>query len=268
MFKEFDVSFRNEVLNSSTSKGTQRKWVVDDFLIKADMLGYESIAEVVVADFLSYVDNIDFVDYSLCNISIGDSASLTGCYSKYFLKSGEEYTSFQRLLKLFYGSEKKLNLALKGYQGKDKCREVISIVRDLTGLDVSCYVSNMLKIDALILNEDRHFNNMGVIKGINYWRLCPIFDNGLSLLSDTNDYPFGTPVRFLCNRVKAKPFSTDFIKQSKYIDNSLLVIDFKSFRDDLSSKYVEFKNKEFMRATSVLLSRCSKLEGIIWEQKK
>ena len=113
MFKEFGVSFRNEVLSSSTSKGTQRKWAVDDVLIKADMLGYESIAEVVVADFLSYVDNIDFVDYSLCNISIGDSASLTGCYSKYFLKS-EEYVSFQRLLKLFYGSEKKLNLSLRG----------------------------------------------------------------------------------------------------------------------------------------------------------
>ena len=76
MFKEFDVSFRNEVLNSSTSKGTQRKWIVDDFLIKADMLGYESISEVVVADFLSYVDNIDFVDYSLCNISIVQGGSL------------------------------------------------------------------------------------------------------------------------------------------------------------------------------------------------
>lgn len=36
----------------------------------------------------------------------------------------------------------------------------------------------------------------------------------------------------------------------------------------IQDKYVEFKNKEFMRATSVLLSRCSKLEGIIWEQKK
>lgn len=36
----------------------------------------------------------------------------------------------------------------------------------------------------------------------------------------------------------------------------------------IQDKYVKFKNKEFMRATSVLLSRCSKLEGIIWEQKK
>ena len=36
----------------------------------------------------------------------------------------------------------------------------------------------------------------------------------------------------------------------------------------IQDKYVEFKNKEFMRATSVLLSRCNKLEWIIWEQKK
>lgn len=262
------LSAKDLLLNSSTSKGTQLKWVKNNLFIKADMLGYESVAEAVVSDFLKYIEDIDFVDYSLCKIVEDNSKSYYGCYSKSFLSPNEECISFYKLLKTYYGSGKILEEKLKGYQGKEKCLLILSIVQSITGLDLSTYVDNILKLDAITLNEDRHLNNLCMIRGISGWRVCPIFDNGLSLLSDLNAYPYGNPVRLLCSRVKAKPFSTDFSKQAKYISNRPLIIDFKRYEQDLRNKTVDFKNKDFMRATSVLLGRCRKLEGILWVQKK
>ena len=44
------------------------------------------------------------------------------------------------------------------------------------------YMSKMLTIDALFLNEDRHTHNIAVLTNDkNEFRLAPIFDNGLSL---------------------------------------------------------------------------------------
>lgn len=41
-------------------------------------------------------------------------------------------------------------------------------------------------------------------------RLCPVFDNGLSLLSDLNDYPMEDDIYACISRVQAKPFDPDF----------------------------------------------------------
>lgn len=51
----------------------------------------------------------------------------------------------------------------------------------------------MLEIDAFFLNEDRHTNNIAVQYNAadDTYALCPLFDNGLSLLADTNmDFPW------------------------------------------------------------------------------
>lgn len=52
-------------------------------------------------------------------------------------------------------------------------------------------VENMYILDYLILNEDRHLNNFGIIRDVNtlqWLDICPIFDNGQSLnIQDYND---------------------------------------------------------------------------------
>ena len=45
------------------------------------------------------------------------------------------------------------------------------------------------------------------------FRLCPIFDNGLALLSDLNDYSLDADIYSCIGRVRAKPFSLDFDEQ-------------------------------------------------------
>ena len=63
------------------------------------------------------------------------------------------------------------------------------IVEQTTGLqNFGQYLTSMLEIDAFFLNKDRHTNNIAVQYNAadDTYALCPLFDNGLSLLADTN----------------------------------------------------------------------------------
>src|SRR5699024_4439434 len=89
-------------------------------------------------------------------------------------------------------------------------------IEQTTGLTgVGPYLTTLLEIDAFFLNEDRHTNNLAVIRDerSGNFRLCPIFDNGLALLSDLNDYSLDADIYSCIDRVRAKPFSLDFDEQ-------------------------------------------------------
>lgn len=91
--------------------------------------------------------------------------------------------------------------------------DFVERVTNLTG--VGAYLTSILELDCLTLNEDRHTNNLAVLRNeeTKTFRLCPIFDNGLSLLSDLNDYPFADDLYTCIERVKAKPFDSDHVEQ-------------------------------------------------------
>lgn len=74
----------------------------------------------------------------------------------------------------------------------------------------------MLEVDAFFLNEDRHTNNIAVLYDDTdeTYSLCPLFDNGLSLLSDTSlDFPLERPLEDCLQAIEAKPFSRPFDDQ-------------------------------------------------------
>lgn len=79
------------------------------------------------------------------------------------------------------------------------------------------YLATIFELDALVLNEDRHTNNLAVIRddATKAFRLCPLFDHGRSLLSNTNDYPLKQDVYKCIGRVQDKPFSEDFPEQAE-----------------------------------------------------
>lgn len=101
----------------------------------------------------------------------------------------------------------------------DCLQYVVTNVEQITGLaDFGQYLTMMLEIDALFLNEDRHFHNIAVIfdRLTNKFRLCPIFDNGGSLFSDvTLSYPLVNSIDECMKVITAKPFSPCFEDQVK-----------------------------------------------------
>jgi hypothetical protein len=75
-------------------------------------------------------------------------------------------------------------LAFTGYNKRDSNYVAyIKSCKDFGIDDTEKALSKMLTLDFIIANEDRHFNNFGLIRDINTfeYRIAPIFDNGNSL---------------------------------------------------------------------------------------
>lgn len=86
----------------------------------------------------------------------------------------------------------------------------------ITGLqDFGTYICNLMTIDALFLNEDRHTHNIAVLLDHEgQYQYCPIFDNGGCLLSDSKiDYPLNADTQTLIGEVASKTFCTSFDDQ-------------------------------------------------------
>lgn len=213
-----DDQLKIENLNHS-SKGDQPKWLIKNQYYKADHMGYESLSEYLVSELLKSSNITNFVEYTPVTIKY-NGKELIGCESKNFLKKGEELFTFERLHRAYTGKEL-YKTVWQMNDVKDRIVYTIDFIEKVTDLkNVGEYLITIAEIDMLFLNEDRHFNNLSVIRNQkNEFRLSPIFDNGLSFLSDTRiDYPLGTDIYQAISKINAKPFSTDFDTQTDILE--------------------------------------------------
>ncbi len=64
----------------------------------------------------------------------------------------------------------------------------INCVEKKTGVDCSRYFYEMLLLDYLVCNEDRHLYNFGVLQVENSMQVAPLFDFGMGLFEYDNVY--------------------------------------------------------------------------------
>ena len=209
-----------EPIQGHTSKGDQPKWQLDGYWYKADHMGYEALAEVLISRLLKKSNIANFVEYDPVLIQYQGKES-PGCVSRSFRDKDEMFVPFERLHRAYRGQG--LATALAGMADPaERIQYTVDFIEQTTGLtDVGPYLTLLLELDSLFLNEDRHTNNLAVIRNeeTKEFRLCPIFDNGLALLSDKNDYPLDWDVYDCISRVRAKPFDTDFDAQVEAAEN-------------------------------------------------
>lgn len=86
-----------------TSKGDQPKWQMRGNWYKADHMGYEALAEVLVSGLLKKSNVSDFVDYQLVQIHDHGKERI-GCASKNFRGKDEMLIPFQRLHRAYQGA--------------------------------------------------------------------------------------------------------------------------------------------------------------------
>lgn len=199
-----------------SSKGNQLKWSNNGLWYKADYLGYESMSEVVVSRLLDHssLRKDEFVVYETEQISYRHTI-YNGVKSRDFVGSHAELITLERLFKSKYGKSL-YESVFKIKDIKGRLRYLTEFATDMTGLkDFGIYLSKLLTIDALFLNDDRHMHNIAVIrKHSGAFEYCPIFDNGAALLSDTSiDYPMGEDVYKLISEARSKTVSSDFDEQ-------------------------------------------------------
>lgn len=133
-------------------------------------------------------------------------------------------------------------------------------------------IENMFILDFLILNEDRHLNNFGIIRNVetlNWIETAPIFDNGQSLnILDYNDDEviINGDGRFFYG-VDTFDSIINYVKNLKRIDANKLDGVVEEF-DDLLHKYQEvtkMTDRRINKLCLLLLSRINKLKNLISE---
>lgn len=195
------------------SKGNQMKIFDEksDCWFKADNLGYEGLSEFITSKLLSG-SNLNHVNYELCKFKIGGK-EVIGCKSKNFLGVGDSVMSAYSVFKQHYGYDlvkKLVNLDLA-----DGIKYTIEMLSKATGCEnFGDYLTKILQLDALIINDDRHFRNISFIYNEHEgYRLCPVYDNGGAFLSDEFSYGLDEGVFDLIDEVVSLPFSRVFDEQ-------------------------------------------------------
>lgn len=219
MVELFEQNIRTNERQSS--KGNQLKWLNDNIWYKADYTGYEGMVEYVISKLLQYSDlkGEEYVMYDTEEIHYGHR-TYRGCWSKNFLPEGWQLITLERLFQNFYG--KGLNHSLYTIENhENRIRFLVEQTERITGLkEFGIYISKLLTLDTLFLNEDRHTHNIAVLLDEEkQYHYCPIFDNGAALLSDTTmDYPMDMEVLELIRDVEPKTFCQDFDEQLELVE--------------------------------------------------
>ncbi|MBE1555560.1 hypothetical protein [Sporosarcina limicola] len=240
-----------EAIISTSSKGDQSKWRIGDKWIKKNARSYENTAESVASLILQSTTRSpsQYVTYTPCIIEEANGELSEGCYSLDFRGTQQEVT-LERLHEANFTTTDSIvnNTRLSTVE---KFNAIIEQIHGFTGLDITDGIARMLAFDAFILNEDRHTNNILFLYNppTKTWELAPIFDNGLSLLSDIKDYPLGKPISVLKRLVRAKPFNSSFSKQLALYKGKPFI------NKDLLLQNIDNANFEMGRAKDVLLSQ-------------
>lgn len=209
----------DEKIAETSSKGNQEKWFDEatNQWYKLDQFGYEALSETLISILLekSNIENdtpFTFVRYEPVRVVV-HNRERTGCVSDNFLKAGQSVITINHLLSRIIGyplKEKLLSLT----SDKKRIAYLAEATKDCTELDYfGEYLTLLFEIDSLFLNDDRHLNNMAVIKSGDKYDYCPIFDNGAGLLSDTRLSPMDIEPKALISSLRARPFNMSFTRQ-------------------------------------------------------
>lgn len=244
--------------NFTTSKGNQPKFFDENNnFIKCDFLGYEGLSEIICSRLLDISSCDYFVKYNEIQVNINGKI-YRGCTSENFLLPNQKIITLYRL---FQSNGIQIEKELKNLSLKDRINHTIHLVKDITGLDSFFdWLISVLKFDFLVLNEDRHFNNLGVLYNYdtNKFSLMPVFDNGASFLSDVNQYPFHFLIKDNIKKVQGKPFSTNIQKQFEaccVLSDVVFKIDYKRIQAIFESDFLYYCNEEVERCVTILENR-------------
>lgn len=209
----------NQKIAETSSKGNQEKWLDHGRWYKLDQFGYEALAETAASMLLEH-SNIErdtpfrFTRYRMERILV-HGRERTGCSSENFLHDGESIVTLSRLFRQYLGGS--LSDALERFSSdKKRMAYLADATAELTELrEFPQYLTLLLEIDALVLNDDRHLNNIAVLEKNGKFDYCPIFDQGAGFLSNVMYAPMGIVPKSLIAQTRARPFHTTFNRQIK-----------------------------------------------------
>lgn len=219
VIKNYKLSPDALVMVAGSSIGTQKKYYEKGYWYKQNHVGFEGVSEYLASKVLSCSNIQEYVEYEQCKVN-----GIDGCRSANFLLEGESFISLQRLYDIYHGGQLSERIRLLDSIG-DRIQFVVDFVYGTIGLHIKEYLGKIATFDMLILNTDRHFNNLGIVADLSkgQYRAAPAFDHGNALLSNLSEFPLEEPIETNINRVVGQPFSASLERQAKELGFGLKV---------------------------------------------
>ena len=152
---------------------------------------------------------------------------------------------------------------------KERIRLFADAMEEATGMqDMCAYLTTLFEIDALFLNQDRHLNNIALIRDRAGYKPCPIFDCGDSFLLDFALYSPEIESRAYLTKAQGLPFKSRFtqtVHTAQAMHGKQLSVSFE--REDIAAildKFLDHYPKQFHfllkeRIMTVLMEQQKKL---------
>lgn len=229
--------------NNTTDGMLKKTWIIEDgkrYLLKG---GYKNDIlqpfNEVLASMICKRLGFNYVNYTI-DVVKDKVVSKCLCLTT---KDTEIITAYQ----IIYGLKK--NKSILDYDN------YIKILEDNGIESAREKVENMYILDFIIMNEDRHLNNFGIIRDVNtleWLDVCPIFDNGqsLNIISYDSDLILTEGIGRLFYEVKPFDRIIRVVRDIKRIDISKLDGLVEDFRCLL---------KEYQEITKMSDNRINKL---------
>lgn len=195
--------------------GNQEKWVLpsSNIHVKAAYTKHGIIYKDYICEELACKIGSQFgFDMSVnkaCRIVSRDGENIAGSYSKIFLTDSEELVPMSLLLEKHLTD--KVCKSWDRLSIRERLERVLSICTEDCRLISNKYILDMVTLDYLIGNVDRHMSNFGVLYDFHTqeYRFPPHFDNGLSLFEFDGLFN-GLTLEESMNRLYAQPFGDYF----------------------------------------------------------
>ena len=244
--------------NNTTDGMLKKAWIIENgtrYLIKG---GYKNeilqpFNEVLASEICRRLE-FNHVPYTI-DIYKDTVVSKCPCFIN---KDSEFITAYQ------------IKNGMKKHDDKQDYEDYIKVLENNDIKDARIKLENMYILDFLIMNEDRHLNNFGIIRDVNTLKwldVAPIFDNGQSLnieYYDENELHISGEGRFFYEIMSFDEI-IKVVKDIKRIDISKLDGIVEWF-DELLHEYQgisKFSDTRINRLCIILNRQINKLEKLI-----
>lgn len=191
MYKNFYASYMR-----SGTDGFQQKFLVDSYFVKTQcvlqrVLRDDWMVEIIASKLCEHF-KIYHVEQKPCRVNILRNDvyyERMGVYSNNFELKGLHFVSAERLFNKYSDS-----INVKSYIQLDSVNKIyylcerISKYSNIDYMEVLNYLFNLVFIDILVLNQDRHIHNFGVFwdSKESKYQIAKVFDCGMGLFENDN----------------------------------------------------------------------------------